>query len=218
MRQHTSAYMVFYSQFVRTIVGKRLFKQRIGTMSEDEEIATVSDEALALLGIENSAARWNDVFERSQGKIRQIRKDEPYPEEWKSSVMSLYTGTTKSDPSLDGDTEDRRWSQAGIERFNELRKMILQDRQKYPSFKSSWLREQRLKLHGKATVATSNATDDNNIVDADDDLFGSNVALAGSPTARLVPARQVTGVADEDDASSVGSNNDVEVVGAQVEL
>ena len=96
--------------------------------------------------------------------------------------------------------------------------MILQDRQKYPSFKSSWLREQRLKLHGKATVATSNATDDNNIVDADDDLFGSNVALAGSPTARLVPARQVTGVADEDDASSVGSNNDVEVVGAQVEL
>ena len=106
MRQHTSAYMVFYSQFVRTIVGKRLFKQRIATMSEDEEIATVSDEALALLGIENSAARWNDVFERSQGRIRQIRKDEPYPEEWKSSVMSLYTGTTKSDPSLDGDTED----------------------------------------------------------------------------------------------------------------
>ena len=69
MRQHTSAYMVFYSQFVRTIVGKRLFKQRIATMSEDEEIATVSDEALALLGIENSAARWNDVFERLQGKI-----------------------------------------------------------------------------------------------------------------------------------------------------
>jgi hypothetical protein len=49
-------------------VGKRNFKIRLNTMAEGEEIATVSDEALALLGIENGHKLWDDIWAKSAGE------------------------------------------------------------------------------------------------------------------------------------------------------
>jgi hypothetical protein len=54
LRRNYGAYYVFYTKFVRAIVGKRPFRSRLHSMAEGDEIASVSEEALTLLGFENS--------------------------------------------------------------------------------------------------------------------------------------------------------------------
>jgi hypothetical protein len=133
LRRNYTAYYNFYTYLLSSTVGKRNFKICLNTMAEGEEIATVFDEALALLGIENGHKLWDgDIWENSAGKVRAIRKDEPYPEEWNSTVCPQYTRTSKADPAIDKHTEDKRWTQAGICRFNVLRQQaIIANRQAY---------------------------------------------------------------------------------------
>jgi hypothetical protein len=79
LRRNFVAYADFYTYLVKAITGERNFKKRLRTMAEGTEIATVSDEALALIGVENGRRVWDDVFHRSGGLIRPIRNIEPYP-------------------------------------------------------------------------------------------------------------------------------------------
>jgi hypothetical protein len=87
MRRNCEAYADFYTYIVKAIVGKRNFKKRLRTMAEGAEIATISDEALALIGVKNGCRVWDDVFHLSDGKICQIRNDETYPKEWISKIL-----------------------------------------------------------------------------------------------------------------------------------
>jgi hypothetical protein len=98
MRHNFGAYADFYTYIVKAIVGKRNFKKRLRNMAEGTEIVTVSDEALALIGVENGRRVWDDKFLRSEGKIRQIRNDETYPKEWETDVLPQYTRTPKTIP------------------------------------------------------------------------------------------------------------------------
>jgi hypothetical protein len=89
MRQNYAAYFVFYTQFVRATVGKRPFRSpRLRSMAVGDEIVTVLDEALTLLGIENSYEMWNDVYKISCWEIRSVRNDETVPEHWKSKNLT----------------------------------------------------------------------------------------------------------------------------------
>jgi hypothetical protein len=100
LRHNYVAYYDFYTYLLPSTVGKRNFKIRLNTMAEGEEVATVSDEALALLGIENGHKLWDDIWAKSAGKVRVIRKDETYPEEWNSTVCPQYSHPDfKSRPS-----------------------------------------------------------------------------------------------------------------------
>jgi hypothetical protein len=74
LRRNYAAYYDFYTYLLSLTVGKRNFKIRLNTMAEGEEIATISDEALALLRIENGHKLWDDTWEKSAGKVRVIRK------------------------------------------------------------------------------------------------------------------------------------------------
>jgi hypothetical protein len=99
MRRNYEAYYVFYTQFVRATVGKRPFRQRLRSMAVGDEIASVSDEALTLLGFENSIEMWDDVWKISDGEIRTVRHDEKIPENFKSKLLPIYTRTSRSDPA-----------------------------------------------------------------------------------------------------------------------
>jgi hypothetical protein len=112
LRRNNAAYYDFYTYVLPSTVSKRNFKIRLNTMAEGDEIATVSDKALALLGIENGHKLWDDIWAKSAGKVRVIRRDKPYPKEWNSTVCPQYTGTSKADPGIDKHTEDKRWIQA----------------------------------------------------------------------------------------------------------
>ena len=169
MRRNFEAYADFYSYLVKAIVGKRNFKKRLRTMAEGVEIATVSDEALALLAAENSRHVWDDIFDKSDGQIRQIRNDETYPKEWMSDELPKYTRASKDDPSVEESTEDKKWSTAGIERFNALRELVKADRVNYPNFRIKWLRDAREQLK---STESSNVDEEApvNVVEATNDF------------------------------------------------
>lgn len=204
LRRNFAAYYDFYTYLLPSIVGKRNFKIRLNTMAEGEEIATVSDEALALLGIENGHKLWDDIWTKSNGKVRVIRRDEDYPEAWNSTVLPEYTRTSKADPSIDRHTEDKRWTQAGISRFNALHEAIVADRQAYPDFKVRWLRQARTEINGKVNRDIDD-DDEEDIVDANDDLFAS----IAPPQRQLTNAAQRHGTAMNSDEESTSSNVDV---------
>jgi hypothetical protein len=189
MRRNYAAYYVFYTKFVRAIVGKRPFRQRLGSMAVGDEIATVSDEALTLLGIENSYEMWNDVYTKSEGEIRSVHNDETVPEHWKSSILPKYTRTSKSDPANQWNTKDKRWSNEGILRFNNLRKLVIKDRADHPDFKINWLNQLWADMKGNLDPDLDDV-EDLAQVEADDDLFPE--MAAAQPV--LNPAKQTSGV------------------------
>jgi hypothetical protein len=159
MRRNYSAYYVFYTKFIRAIVGKCPFHQRLGSMAVGDEIATVSDEALTLLGIETSYEMWNDVYKNSEGGIPLVRNDETVPEHCKSSILTKYTRTSKSDPAIQRNTEDKRWSTEGILRFNALRLLVIQDRADNPDFKITWLNQVRAEMKGNLYIDVDDVED-----------------------------------------------------------
>ena len=63
MRRNYAAYSVFYSTFLPPIVGRSLMKKLVADRNTLEQVATNTDKALALLGLENGVERW-DTFLR----------------------------------------------------------------------------------------------------------------------------------------------------------
>jgi hypothetical protein len=107
LRRNYEAYYVFYTKFVRAIVGKGPFHSRLRSMAEGDEIATVSDEALTLLGLENNIQMWDGIWKVSSAEIRTVRHDETIPEHFKSKLLPKYTSTSRSDPANRRNTEDK---------------------------------------------------------------------------------------------------------------
>jgi hypothetical protein len=197
MRRNYAAYYVFYTQFVRATVGKHPFHQRLRSMVVGDEIASVSDEALTLLGFENSIEMWDDVWKISDGEIRLVRNDEKIPEHWKSKLLPIYTRTSRSDPANQRNTEDKRWSSEGIIRFNALRLLVIKDRADHPDFKITWLNQVREQMKGTSDTIVDDLEESGH-VDADDDLFTETAAA--QPV--LTTARQKLGARSDSDDSS----------------
>jgi hypothetical protein len=128
------------------------------------------DKALALIGGENGRQVWDDVFYRSKGLICQVHNDKPYyPEDWKSDILpQYYTRASKDDPSVDRNTENKCWNEAGL-RFNELRQLVKIDRAAYPEFKIKWLRHARDNMKDKDGINVEEDAN-NKVVKADDDF------------------------------------------------
>jgi hypothetical protein len=195
LRRNHAAYAVFYSTYLPAIVGKQSFKKRVTNLEKDKEIATVSDEALALLGLENGEERWADVYTKSDGEIRPVRKDEEYPEEWISTVPTKYTIPTKTDPNNDKEGNDKRWSTGGIIRFNQLHQQVVKDRAEHPGFLAKWLAAERENSGSDSAIADS-AVDNPNMVDAIDDFDATPSKM---PARAHTKAAGTAGVAEEDD-------------------
>jgi hypothetical protein len=197
-------------------------------MAEGTEIATVSDEALALIGVENGRRVWDDVFHLLDGKIRQIHNDETYPPEWISDILPQYTicqirndetylpewisdilpqytRASKDDPAVERNTENKCWNEAGIVRFNELCQLVKADRAIYPEFKIKWLRHARDNMK-KADGINVEEDASNKIVEADDDF---NEGAATHPV--LNEAKQQQGIES-------GDKTDEEEEGEEAEL
>jgi hypothetical protein len=142
MCRNIAAYLVFYSTFIPTIVGRSLMKKLMEDDNVLEEISPISDEALALLALENGIGHWDDVFTKSKGDVRPSPKGQPIPEALKSTVLTKYTISSTSDPDGDKEGNDKRWSKEGIIRFNQLRQKIIKDRGAHSDFIERWLTQQ----------------------------------------------------------------------------
>lgn len=170
MRDQDGYYADFFDRFVRQIVGKKEFDTKCLQWDEtksENEVATVSDEALALLCFENHFEVWQDVWKRSKGEIRPISKKDPYPEEWISDKVTKYT-SKKDSKGKPVDTKDKSWTNEGFLRFNELFKLVKESREKDPDFFKRFIESKQgiLKEASKKTPSSKKE-----LPDVEDDLF-----------------------------------------------
>ena len=65
MRKNTKAYEDFYTNFLPCMVGRRKFNKLVVKGKSAAPSATISDEAMTLLGLENSIETWSGLFKNS---------------------------------------------------------------------------------------------------------------------------------------------------------
>ena len=96
------------------------------------DMVTVSDEACVLLALENNYERWLDINNKSKNSYSTLKQG------WSAfidlDVMPKHTWITKKRTDVAGNKELkanwRGWNDEGIMRFNQLCKLIKEDRKK----------------------------------------------------------------------------------------
>ena len=142
LRSDTELYIQIMNQFVSYVVLKlewndRLRSPKVTTMGQ---LATTSDEALALLILENNYDRWIDILEQNRWKPpHKQRGAKPSDKRILSNVRPKYTNGGnfyETDDDKDaGQSEDSKlrekkgWTDKGVARFNALREKVIADRQ-----------------------------------------------------------------------------------------
>ena len=170
MRADFDRYKHFYNIFVREVVGKKDFDKMCQNWTEDHKeykLATVSDEALALLCFENQLEVWQDVWQKSKGEIAPVPKNKEYPEDWISTKTTKYT-TKRDSKGMPVDKKDRSWTVEGIGRFNQLFGLVTENRKEYPDFIKKFIEWRQ------STVKKSESSDaslKNDFPDVKDTLF-----------------------------------------------
>jgi hypothetical protein len=112
------------------------------TASTDNFLSTVSDEAFALLLLENSYDRWFDLYTSNPEGVMQQRGIKQ--RHFQSDVPTLYTrGGIKYNKYQSKEGEKKGWSDGGIIRFNELFEMVKRDRTANSNFEAAWLKARK---------------------------------------------------------------------------
>ena len=114
-------YVTFCEKFIKCVVGAKTYGEGWKKRQKVCEMSSPSDEAMALLLLENSEARWSTEFEllKTTTKVQ----DSLLPK-------AKYTGSGKN-KKLPGITKRYGgWNNDGIERFNELFKLVKEDRKR----------------------------------------------------------------------------------------
>ena len=142
------------------VLGLELFKQRLQGTDEtlkNREICTVSDEAFALLLLENSYDRWKDIFEKRGGIPQQHRGEKK--RQCDSDIAPKYTnGGIRYSSTVQHKTKG--WTKEGIQRYNELFQLVGEDRERHPKFL------QRLKAKQMVPKSTRKQSDQPELVTA----------------------------------------------------
>lgn len=146
------AYFFFCEHFVKCVVGSA-FKDRLKMGLPFYMVATPSDEAFALLLLENNEARLKHEYLGSKSSAG------------KKNSETKYTGVR------DGDSKScQGWHQKGIERFNELLVKIKANRKKYDYlFEEAFRKYLCESMFGKKVGAKAEASP--SILLAKNDLF-----------------------------------------------
>jgi hypothetical protein len=125
--------MKLFKFFIPCVVGKKKFKATMsGQIKRDVEICTVSDEAFALLLLENQYDRWTDIFTINQKMTMEVLgSSERRKRKWESDVSPKYTegGINYSDNRK---MSQKGWKESGIVRFNALCALVKEDRTQQP--------------------------------------------------------------------------------------
>jgi len=177
-RANEEACELFFERFVPCATKKTDWQRRIAvamtdidTRTSDLSLCTISDEAFALLLLENSFDRWLDIFRKNKGEVTQQRGLKV--RKVVSDVAPIYTkGGIKYDTPSAEHAAVKGWSDAGRSRFNKLYELVKQDRAKNSRFELDWLKGQ-----AGATAksgATKKTTKRNTVVQTVSELFSSD--------------------------------------------
>ena len=143
-RRNKELYCIFFDRFLPCVVKKSVFEHQVSVAKSDSTLCTVSDEAFALLLLENSWKRWVDIYRLQKGEVTPKRGQKR--REFESDVPTKYTkGGIIYDKTVKIN-DPKGWSAEGIQRFNELYDLVKIDRKAHKGFIKSWLAERRAKL------------------------------------------------------------------------
>jgi hypothetical protein len=210
MRRNYAAYSVFYSTLLPAVVGRSLLKKLVADKDTVEQVATISDEALALLGLENGVERWDDIFTRYKGDVWPYAKGQEIPEAHKSTVPTKYTVSSNPDANTGKEGTNKLWNKDGIIRFNLLRQGIIEDRAAHPEFVLTWPAQERNLIVAGHTTST---TGEDRMVNAADDFAKSS---SRDKTEELKPAAQNANVVDSaSEEHALGIDDDDDQFGNQ---
>jgi hypothetical protein len=142
-RQCVEAYTVFFDTFMPCATKKSTWVTQIaraGIETENKKVVSlcsVSDEAFALLLLENSFDRWVDLYKQCSGIAKQQRgsKDRGF----QSEVPPRYTSGGIKYETNEVSQSFKGWSDDGRLRFNALFDHVKQDRRDNRSFEVDWL-------------------------------------------------------------------------------
>ena len=133
LRKNKVAYTMFVKTFLKPVYS---LKWKAKQYQEDNQgvadMVTVSDEAFVLLALENNYERWLDINNKSKNCYSTLKQGRSTFID--SDVMPKYTWINKKRTDIAGNEEPkanwRGWNDEGIMRFNELCKLIKEDRKK----------------------------------------------------------------------------------------
>ena len=118
------AMRAFYLTYVRAVVTTKKFDHILQKqeLKPGMVISTISDDAFALAAIKNGEDVWLDILAKSDGKVRPMKRNEEYPQEWITTKVPKFTDPRKG------------WKKEGILRFNEFHGNMKEFRKKNPNF------------------------------------------------------------------------------------
>jgi hypothetical protein len=143
-KKNEEAYSAFFEHFLPCATKKMMWDRRIAKAVSNpnskkyKSLCTISDEAFALLLLENSYNRWLDLFLNNKGPVMQQRGVKQRG--FQSNVPTVYTrGGIKYDKT-DMTQSVKGWSEEGIARFNALFDQVIVDCARNPNFeRKCWL-------------------------------------------------------------------------------
>jgi hypothetical protein len=136
-RRNAKMYKVFFDNFLPCVIKKSVFDHQVAVATNDRTLCTVSDEAFALLLLENSFDCWQDIYQLQKGEVTPKRGQKR--REFESDVPTRYTkGGIVYDKTVKNN-DPKGWSAEGILRYNKLYSMVKEDRKTNRSFTTNWL-------------------------------------------------------------------------------
>jgi len=150
MRKQPASYLVFYRHFIKCVTKKTKYDANVATARTYNDLCTVSDEAFALLLLENSWDKWSDLYKRDPMSLVP-RRGGRGKANLASSIMTKYTkGGYKFVDTDNGSAvvptsfgSNKGWSVEGMKRYNELFDLVEADRIAYPEFLDALLSDLR---------------------------------------------------------------------------
>jgi hypothetical protein len=143
-RRNTKMYDIFFDNFLPCVIKKSVFDRQVCVATNDKTLCTVSDEAFALLLLENSFNRWIDIYRLQKGQV--TPKQGQTRREFESDVPTKYTKGGIVYNQKDKNNDSKGWSAFGIKRYNELFEIVRKDRKTHKTFTVNWLAKRRAKL------------------------------------------------------------------------
>jgi hypothetical protein len=143
-RRNAKMYKVFFDNFLPCVIKKSVFEHQVVVATNDRTLCTVSDEAFALLLLENSFDRWQDIYRLQKGEVAPKRGQKR--REFESDVPARYIkGGIVYDKTVKND-DPEGWSAEGIKRYNELYATVKEDHKSNKAFTINWLKERKTNL------------------------------------------------------------------------
>ena len=182
LRENEDLYKEFYRFFLKPVVGKATYIDRIfdETTKKEKHLSTVSDEAFALLLMENSYDRCVDLYISNNFCAPSIQRGvrSNQARSMGSEVKTKYTSggifyKTKDDSGnlVRRPEGNKGWSKEGLQRFNELHTLVGKDRSNHHTFLKAFLKEERTALDTGKKLGRRRAEDESAFVEPTHELF-----------------------------------------------